>query len=341
MRIILDTMGGDKGSLEFVKGAFLAMNEMDVDIIFVGDENELSQHIKNEDPKGLYAKNISVVHAPEVVEMTDDPLRVMKEKPESSMTVALKLLSEGKGDALISSGSTGALLTQATLIVKRIKGIRRASLAPEIPTATGPALLIDSGANAECTTEYLYQFALMGSYYAENAMGIKNPRVALLNNGAEEHKGDELRKETYKLLKEAGEKGIINFIGNVEGRDVPLGGADVIVADGFSGNVLLKTIEGTAAFFIKAIKDIFTSTTKGKIAGLIVKSSMGELKKKIDHNTAGGAPLLGIRKPVMKAHGSAGYKSVCSSIIQIIDYIDSGMTIKIGKSLGEGNEDNE
>ncbi len=341
MRIILDVMGGDKGSGEFVKGAFLAIEELDVDVVFVGNEKEISETVKKEDPSGRYAKNISVVHASEVVDMNDDPLRVMKEKPDSSMTVALKLLADGKGDALISSGNTGALLTQATLIAKRIKGIRRAALAPVIPTATGAALLIDSGANAECTTEYLYQFALMGSFYAENAMGIKNPRVGLLNNGAEEHKGDELRRETYKLLKEAHEKGLINFIGNIEGRDVPLGGADVIVADGFSGNVLLKTIEGTAAYFIKEIKNLFMSSTKGKIAGLLVKDGIKAIKGKIDHNTAGGAPLLGIRKPVMKAHGSAGYRSVCSAIVQVIDYIDSGMTIKIGKSLGEGNEENE
>ena len=341
MRIILDAMGGDKGSAEFVKGALLAIEELDVDIVLVGDEKEISETIKQEDPKGQLSKNISVVHASEIVGMNDDPLHVMKEKPDSSMTVALKLLADGKGDALISSGNTGALLTQATLIAKRIKGIRRAALAPVIPTATGAALLIDSGANAECTTEYLYQFALMGSFYAENAMGIKNPRVGLLNNGAEEHKGDELRRETYKLLKEAHEKGLINFIGNIEGRDVPLGGADVIVADGFSGNVLLKTIEGTAAYFIKALKNIFMSSTKGKIAGLLVKDGMKEIKSKIDHNTAGGAPLLGVRKPVMKAHGSAGYKSVYNTIVQIIDYIDSGMTIKIGKSLGEGNEENE
>ena len=201
MRIILDTMGGDKGSAEFVKGALLAMEELDVDIVLVGDEKEISECLKKEDPDNRYTKNISVVNASEVVDMNDDPLRVMKEKPDASMTVALKLLSEGRGDALVSSGNTGALLTQATLIVKRIKGIRRAALAPVIPTAKGPALLIDSGANAECTTEYLYQFALMGSYYAKNAMGMKEPRVALLNNGVEEHKGDELRRETYKLLK--------------------------------------------------------------------------------------------------------------------------------------------
>ena len=341
MRIILDAMGSDKGSLEFVKGAFLAIDELDVEIVFVGDEKEISEHIKNEDPSGRYKNSISIVHASQVVEMNDDPLHVMKEKPDSSMTVALKLLNDGKGDALISSGSTGALLTQATLLVKRIKGIRRAALAPVIPTAKGPALLIDSGANAECTTEYLYQFALMGSFYAENAMGIKSPRVGLLNNGAEEHKGDELRRETYKLLCEAHEKKLINFVGNVEGRDVPLGGADVIVADGFSGNVLLKTIEGTAMFFVKEIKSMFMSSIKGKLAGLLMKSKIGDLKKKIDYDSAGGAPLLGVRKPVMKAHGSAGYKSVCSAIIQVIDYIDSGITIKIGKSLVEGNEENE
>lgn len=341
MRIILDTMGSDNGALEFVKGAILATEELDVDILLVGNEEELSQLLKSEDPKGKYKKNVSIVNASQVVDMNDDPLRVMKEKPDSSMTVAMKALAEGRGDALVSGGSTGALLTQATLILKRIKGIRRAALAPVTPTASGISVLIDSGANAECTSEYLYQFALMGSFYAERALGIKAPRVGLLNNGAEEHKGDSVHQEAYKLLRAAGDKGIINFIGNIEGRDGPLGCADVIVADGFSGNIYLKTMEGIGMFFARELKSMFMSSIKGKLAALLVKKNIGGFKKKIDYNSAGGAPLLGVKKPVIKAHGSANSVAIYHCIIQAIDYVDSGMTIKISQSLAEGNDSDE
>ncbi len=341
MRIILDTMGSDNGAREFVKGAVLATEELDVDIVLVGNEEELSQLLKREDPNGKYRKNISIVNASEVVHMNDDPLRVMKEKPDSSMTVAMKALAEGRGDALVSAGSTGALLTQATLILKRIKGIRRAALAPITPTASGVSVLIDSGANAECTPEYLYQFALLGSFYAERALGIKAPRVGLLNNGAEEHKGDSVHQEAYKLLRAAGDKGIINFIGNIEGRDGPMGSADVIVADGFSGNIYLKTMEGIGMFFARELKGMFMSSIKGKLAALLVKNNIGGFKKKIDYNSAGGAPLLGVRKPVIKAHGSANSVAIYHCIIQAIDYVDSGMTIKISQSLAEGNESDE
>ena len=341
MRIILDTRGSDNGAIEFVKGAILAIEELDVDIVLVGDEKELTSLISSEDPSGKFKKNINIVPATQTVEMNDDPLRSMKEKPDSSMTVAMKLLADGKGDALVSGGSTGALLTQATLILKRIKGIRRAALAPVTPTASGIALLIDSGANAECTSEYLYQFALMGSLYAERALGIKNPRVGLLNNGAEEHKGDDVHKEAYRLLCDAHEKGLINFIGNIEGRDGPLGHADVIVADGFSGNIYLKTMEGIGMFFARELKSMFLGSLKGKIAALLVKNEVGQFKKKIDYNNAGGAPLLGVRKPVIKAHGSANATAIYHCVIQAIDYIDSGMTIKISKSLEEGNDSDE
>jgi len=341
MRIMLDTMGSDNGAAEFVKGAVLAAEELDVDIVLVGDEAELTNLLKKEDPKGKYKTAISIIPSTEVVRMNDDPLKVMKEKPDSSMTVALRALSEGKGDALISAGNTGALLTQATLIAKRIKGVRRAALAPVIPSAKGIAVLIDSGANAECTSEYLYQFALMGAFYAEHALGIKNPKVGLLNNGAEEHKGDAVHQEAYKLLRDAGERGKINFIGNIEGRDGPLGVADVIVADGFSGNVYLKTIEGVGMFFARELKAMFMSSLKGKIAGLLVKDSIAGFKEKIDYNDAGGAPLLGIKKPVIKAHGSSKAKSIYHCIIQAIDYIDSGMTIQLEQSLREGKETDE
>lgn len=337
MRIILDTMGGDKGPIEFVRGAVLAVEELDVDIILVGKEEELKKLLKKEDPENKYIKNITVINADDVVDMNDDPVRVMRDKPDSSMTVALKLLSDGRGDALISSGNTGALLTQATLIIKRIKGVRRAALAPVVPTAEKVALLIDSGANAECTPEYLLQFAVMGSFYMENALRVSSPRVGLLNNGAEEHKGDELHREAYKLLKRAHEEGTINFIGNIEGRDGPLGKADVIVADGFSGNVYLKTMEGVGIFFARELKNIFMDSKRGRLSGLMVRRGIREFRAKMDYNNAGGAPLLGVRKPVIKVHGSSNAVSVCNSVIQAIDYIDSGMAIKLAHTFEKGD----
>ncbi len=336
MTIILDAMGGDKGAREFVKGALLAVEEFDADIKLVGCEEELKSLLSEEDKNGDYKGRISVVNAGEVVDMNDDPVAVMKEKPDSSMTVALRLLAEGGGDALISSGNTGALLTQATLIVKRIKGIRRAALAPVIPTTEGFALLIDSGANVECTPEYLLQFGLMGAYYAEHALSVMSPRVGLLNNGAEEHKGDQLHREAYQLLKEAGDDGAINFVGNIEGRDVPLGKVDVVVADGFSGNVLLKTMEGVGISFAKELKKIFMTSKRAKFSALMVRNGIREFRRKMDYNEAGGAPLLGVKKPVIKAHGSAGAVAICNSIIQAIDYIDSGIIAKIEHSFSRG-----
>ena len=341
MKILLDAMGSDNGAVEFVKGAVLALSSLDVQIALVGDEAELTSLIKEADPQGKFSGRLSVIPATEVVTMHDDPLAVMKEKPGASMTVAMKALAADEADALVSAGNTGALLTQATLILKRIRGIRRAALAPVVPTANGMALLIDSGANAECTPEYLYQFALMGSYYAEHTMGIASPKVGLLNNGAEEHKGDELHRESYKLLTEAGKAGEMNFIGNIEGRDGPLGAADVVVADGFSGNIYLKTMEGIGLFFTKELKNIFYSSFVGKLAGLLLKSAIGGFKKKVDYNNAGGAPLLGVRKPVIKAHGSAKAVAICNCIIQAKEYADSGIAEKISQSLKKEEKTDE
>lgn len=341
MRIILDAMGGDKGPAEFVKGAVLAAEELDVDIVLVGKADEIETALADADSEGKYRKNISVVDAGEVVGMNDDPVRVMKEKPDSSMTSALKLLADGKGDALVSSGNTGALLAQSTLILKRIKGVRRAALAPVLPTATGVSLLIDSGANVECTPEYLLQFAVMGSFYMKNALRVDNPSVGLLNNGTEEHKGDEMHREAYKLLKKAGEDGKINFIGNIEGRDGPLGEADVVVADGFSGNVYLKTMEGVGMFFARELKNIFMQSMRGKFSALMVKQGIQKFRSKMDYNNAGGAPLLGVRRPVIKVHGSSNATAICNAVIQAIDYIDSGMTIKLAHTFEKGDEADE
>ncbi len=341
MRIILDTMGSDNGAVEFVRGALLALETLNVDISFVGNEKELSSLISEADPEGKFKNKISVVAASQVVDMNDDPLAVMKAKPDASMTVALKLLANGEGDALVSGGNTGALLTQATLILKRIRGIRRAALAPITPTATGSALLIDSGANAECTPEYLYQFALMGSFYAKHTMGISSPRVGLLNNGAEEHKGDTLHQEAYKLLLSSHNNGEINFVGNIEGRDGPLGKVDVVVADGFSGNIYLKTMEGIGLFFSKELKNIFYSSLVGKLSGLMLKSAINVFRKKVDYNNAGGAPLLGVQKPVIKAHGSSKASAICNCIIQAKTYCESQMVDKISQSIKKEEKTDE
>ena len=341
MKIILDTMGSDYGAVEFVKGAVLAAEACDAEFLLVGKEDVLLPLIQENDTNGKLNGRYSVINATEVVDMNDDPLKVMKEKPDSSMTVALKTLANDGADALVSAGNTGALLTEATLIAKRIRGIRRAALAPITPTANGNAILIDSGANAECTPEYLYQFALMGSFYAERIMGIASPRVGLLNNGAEDHKGDEVHREAYKLLLAAHNNGEINFVGNIEGRDGPLGEADVIVADGFSGNIYLKTMEGVGLFFTRELKAIFMSSLIGKLSALLLKKAIVGFKKKVDYNNAGGAPLLGVRKPVIKAHGSAKAVSICNCILQAKQYAESGIVDEIGKSLKKEDNSDE
>ncbi len=341
MKIILDTMGSDNGAVEFVKGAVLAAEACDAEFLLVGKEDVLLPLIRENDTNGKLNGRVSVINATEVVDMHDDPHKVMKEKPDSSMTVALKTLANDGGDALVSAGNTGALLTEATLIVKRIRGIRRAALAPITPTAEGNAILIDSGANAECTPEYLYQFALMGSFYAKHSMGISSPKVGLLNNGAEDHKGDEIHREAHKLLTDAHNKNEINFVGNIEGRDGPLGKVDVIVADGFSGNIYLKTMEGIGLFFTRELKAIFMSSLVGKLSGLLLKKAIGSFKKKVDYNNAGGAPLLGVRKPVIKAHGSAKAVAICNCILQAKQYAESGIVEEIGKSLKKEENSDE
>ena len=280
------------------------------------------------------AAGVSILPAADVIGMEDDQTALLKTKKESSMAVALRALKDGAGDALVSAGSTGALLVGATMIVRRIPGIRRAALAPLLPTAQGNALLIDCGANVECTPEYLLQFATMGAHYMQSVLGVAQPRVGLLNNGAEEHKGMPLQQETYQLLKTAP----VNFIGNIEGRDVPLGAADVIVADGFTGNILLKTMEGVGLFFAGELKSIFLKNAASKLAALLVRDGIRSFKKKMDYNETGGAPLLGIAKPVIKAHGSSKAKTFESAIAQAVTYVEQGVIDKIARSVESGAE---
>ena len=328
MKIIVDAMGGDLAPRAQIEGAAMAAQEFGIEVILVGNKAQMLEILENE--LGCYGKKglpsgVSIVDATEVVTMEDDPAGVIREKKDSSLVVGLHLLKDGTGDGFVSAGNTGALLTGATLIPKRIRGIRRAALSPVIPNREGGTLLIDCGANAECTPEYLVQFAYMGSYYVRRVLGRENPRVGLLSNGTEQSKGTELQQETYKLLQSAYEAGKLNFIGNIESRDVLLGGVDVAVADGFTGNVLLKGIEGTILFVMGELKSAFTQSAITKLGALMAKKSLRGLKKKMDVSEVGGTALLGITKPVIKAHGNADAKTIRSAIRQARDLAQSGI----------------
>jgi len=321
MKIIVDAMGGDNAPLEIVRGALDANRNHGVEIILVGRTAEVLKAVEACGQKSLPA-GVEIKDAKEVVEIADDPAMAFKQKPDSSLTVGLNLLKDGAGDAFVSAGSTGALLSGATLVVKRIRGIRRAAMGPQIPTAGGRAVLCDCGANAECTPEYLLQFAYLGSYYAQRVMGIEKPRVGLLNIGAEEEKGDTLRHETYALLKEAGEAGRIHFIGNVEANEAMMGTADVIVTDGFTGNVMLKTL-----------KEMFLSSTKTKLAAGLVKGDLGQMKKLLDPSEVGGTPFLGIQKPVIKAHGGSNARAIENAVLRAKEYAESGFIADIQANI--------
>lgn len=332
MKIIVDAMGGDNAPGEIVRGAVKAAAELDVDIILVGRGEEILEILHEGGAKNL-PKGIEIAHASQVVEMCDDPMSVMRDRKDSSLVTGMKLLGDGAGDAFVSAGSTGALITTSTLIVKRIKGIRRAALSPIIPTEKGGALLIDCGANAECTPEHLLQFAYMGSYYMEQALGLTEPRIGLLNIGTEETKGLDLQRQTYALLTQAHKQKRMNFIGNIEAREVLLGGADVVVTDGFSGNILLKAMEGTGIFFTSELKRIFTKNLMTKLAALIVQKEIKAFKKSIDYREVGGTVLLGISKPVIKAHGSSDAKAIFSAIRQAKNYALAGIAQEILENI--------
>ena len=324
MKIIVDAMGGDNAPQAIVQGALDANRLHGIHIVLVGRAEEVLKAVEACGEKTLPV-GIEIRDAREVVEICDDPATAFKKKKDSSLTVGMTMVKNGEGDAFVSAGSTGALLSGATLLVKRIRGIRRAAMGPVIPVLGGKALLCDCGANADCTAEYLLQFAYMGNFYAQKLMGVENPRVALLNIGAEESKGDVLRQETYALLKAAGEAGRINFVGNIEASEALMGGADVIVADGFSGNIMLKTIEGAAKFLMKELKNMFLSGTKTKMAALLLKSEMDEFKKLLDPNEVGGTPFLGISKPVIKAHGSSNARAIYNAVLRAKEYAESGL----------------
>ena len=327
MKIIVDAMSGDHAPQEIVAGAVRAADELGVKIVLVGRRDEIQSCL------GDRRDAFEIVNAEEVITMEDDPSTATRRKKDSSMAVALKLLADGRGDAAVSAGSTGALLTGATLTVGRIRGIRRAALAPVLPAGENGVMLIDCGANVECTAEYLLQFAYMGSFYAGKIMGCKIPRVGLLNVGTEDTKGGELQHRAFALLKEADEQGRIKFIGNIEGTTVFSGDVDVVVSDGFTGNVLLKATEGVIKYMMKALKGVFYKSTPNKLAAAVLKKDLTVMKKTMDVNEVGGTALVGISKPVIKAHGSSNAASFFAAIRQAKIFAESGIIEDIKENI--------
>ena len=323
MKIIVDAMGGDYAPLAPVQGAIDAAKAYGVEIVLVGQEDRIWAVMQENNltlPEG-----VTIRHASEVIEMCDDPAKAWRQKKDSSMTVGLTMVKNGEGDAFVCAGSTGALLSGATLVTKRIKGIRRAAMAPVIPTGHGGSVLLDCGANAECPPEYLLQFAYMGSYYAEKFLNRPNPKVALLNIGAEPSKGTSLQLAVYPMLQEASEAGRINFVGNIEAREAIEGCVDVIVCDGYSGNILIKAMEGTGKVMSAEMKKMFKKNLFTKLAAVIVSGGLKELKKLMSSDEIGGTALLGISKPVIKAHGSSNAYAFRNAIRQAKDFASSGI----------------
>ena len=330
MRIILDAMGGDNAPQAPVIGALQAAKDFGAQITLVGRGEEILSVMRSQGYNDL-PEGIEIAHADEVVDMHDDPANVIRKKKNSSMVIGLKMLADGLGDAFVSAGSTGALLSGATLLVKRVKGIRRAAMGPTMPNkAGGKTVILDCGANAECTPEFLLQFGLVGSIYAKQCLGVANPKVGLLNIGSEDTKGTPLQKEAYALLKEAGEKGIINFVGNTEARDVPMGAVDVIVCDGFAGNVLVKSIDGTALFMGSLISRMFKKSILSKLSAALVMKDIKAFKKLLDYREIGGTPFLGIRKPVIKAHGSSDALAFRNAVRQAMETPDISAELEAG-----------
>ncbi len=341
MRIILDAMGGDNAPLAPVMGAVDAAKDFGANITLIGREEQIRSALKENGIETL-PKGITIVHAEEVVDMHDDPANVVRKKKDSSMIAGLRMLSEGEGDAFISAGSTGALLSGATLVVKRVRGIRRAAMGPCMPNKSGgKTVILDCGANAECTPEFLLQFGIVGSLFAKKSLGVPNPKVGLLNIGTEDTKGTPLQKEAYALLTGAHEKGLINFVGNVEARDVPLGAVDVVVCDGFAGNVLLKSIEGTAMFMGSLVSQMFKKSIISKLSAALVMKDIKAFKKLLDYREIGGTQFLGIKKPVIKAHGSSDRLAFRNAVRQAMEAAQNDITTDLEQYLASIKEKND
>ena len=331
MKIIVDAFGGDHAPLEIIKGAMIAVEEYNVDILLVGNKEKIAECVEK---NNIQLKNTEIVDAECEISMCDDAKSVLKEKANSSLGVAFRLLANGDGDALVSAGSTGAITVGATFLAKRIKGVKRPCIASVMPSAKNPILLMDCGANAECRAEFLYQFGLMGSLYMKNILHVENPKVALANNGTEETKGTPVVKEAYALMQNAD----YNFVGNIEGRQIPFGDADVVVADGFAGNLILKTYEGVAKVLMNGIKGVFKKNLFSKLCALCVLSGINDMKKQFDYKEYGGAVLLGVKKPVVKAHGSADARTFKNAIKQAVWFLDNNLIDDIEKAFSKENE---
>lgn len=331
-RIALDAMGGDNAPVEIVKGAIEAVaKERHIKVFLIGKE----EIIQKELGKYTYPKEqVEIVNATEVIETAEPPVNAIRRKKDSSIVVGMKLVKEGKADAFVSAGSSGAVLVGGQVIVGRIKGVERPPLAPLIPTETGVSLLIDCGANVDARPSHLVQFAKMGSIYMEHIVGIKNPKVAIVNIGAEEEKGNALVKETFPILKET--KGI-NFTGSIEAREIPHGQADVIVCEAFTGNVILKLTEGLASTLVHKIKEGMLSSLRGKIGALLVKPALKQTLKGFDVSEHGGAPLLGLNGLVVKTHGSSTSKEICNTILQCVTFKEQDINGKIRECIQAEN----
>lgn len=335
-RVALDAMGGDHAPAEMVKGAIEAVNKRDdIKILLTGQEALLKKALS----EYTYPKDrIEIIPASEVIETAEPPVMAIRRKKDSSIVVAMNLVKKGEADAFVSAGSSGAILVGGQVIVGRIKGVERPPLAPLIPTMKGVSLLIDCGANVDARPSHLVQFAQMGSVYMENVVGIKNPKVAILNIGAEEEKGNQLVKETFPLLKEC--KGI-NFIGSIEAREIPHGQADVIVTDAFAGNVVLKLYEGVASTLLKKVKEGLMSSLRSKIGGMLIKPALKQTLKAFDASQYGGAPLLGLNGLVVKTHGSSNANDVKNSIIQCVTFKEQDINGKIKEYIQQSAEEKD
>ncbi len=322
--VALDAMGGDYAPAEAVKGAVEAVTEHpEIKVILVGKQNQIKEELGKYE---YFEENIEVVNATEIIEMGEVPTKAIREKKDSSLVVAMKLVREEKADAIVSAGSTGAILVGGQLVVGRIKGIKRPALAPFLPSKKGFSLLIDCGANVDARPEHLVQFAQMGSVYFENVMGKKNPTVGIVNIGTEEEKGNQLVKETYPLLKECKD---INFVGSVEAREIAKGGVDILVCEAFVGNVILKFFEGVALTFLGCIKEGLMSSIRTKLGALMIKPAIKGLVKTFDVSSQGGAPLLGLNGLVVKAHGNSKSGEIKTAIFQCIAFKENSINDKI------------
>lgn len=333
MNIVVDAMGGDNAPGEIIKGCVEAAKQIDAEITLVGNEEVIKEHLKK---LAYTGSDITIQNASEVITNDDTPTKAIKSKKDSSMVVGLNIIKEGNGDVFISAGNTGALMAGALFQVDRIKGVDRPALAPVLPSYHGPVLLVDGGSNANCKPENLLQFAIMGSIYMKTTLGIENPRVGLVNIGTEEMKGNELTKQTFLLLQQSG----LNFIGNIEGRDIPLGAVDVAVCDGFVGNIILKVMEGMGKTVSKLLKDEIRRSFISKIGGMLLLPVFDKLRKKLDYTEYGGALYLGIERAVIKCHGSSNAKAIMNAVKQAEAFVRNKTVEKIRENLVEFGGDN-